>query len=173
MGLKRAARAMTAVAVVGLLGVGCTSAGSGLDGVSTTTDQARPAAGPSLSVDEGAPLGQRQTEPAPEVVRLWVSNQSFDDDPVQLAISIDGTPVVDHDFEVEGQHNWIPYDISGLTPGPHSIVASSDTGAQYSGGFTVQAGEARWLVLDYWYHPDSSEGRYFTLTESDHAVGFA
>lgn len=174
MRLRPTALATAVMVVVALLGCACTSDGSGDGGVSPTTVQPNPLA-ESLSplVEEGPPLGQRQTEPAPGMVRLWVSNQSFEDDPVRLTISIDGTPVVNDDFEVQGQHNWIPFDISGLTPGAHAIVAESDTGAQHLGEFTVLVGEARWLVLDYWYYPDSSEGRYFTLTESDHAVGFA
>ena len=39
---------------------------------------------------------------------LWVSNQSFEDDPVQVTIAIDGVEVISQQFEVEGQHTRSP-----------------------------------------------------------------
>ena len=124
-------------------------------------------------MERGPAVGQPQTEPAPGEVRLWVSNQSFDDDPIRLTISIDGHPVVDDDFAVEGQHNWIPFDIGGLAPGQHTLQAESGTGVVATAELTVVDGEPRWLVVDYWYYADDTEGRHITIDEFDHAVAFA
>ncbi len=125
-----------------------------------------------FTVTPGPPVGQLQTEPDPGEVKLWLSNQSFTDDPVAVSIVIDGEPAFDADLEVMGQHNWIPFEIGGLNPGVHTITARSDTGAELTGSFTLPAGEPRWVVLDYWYEPSGAEGRRFTLNEFDRPVGF-
>lgn len=125
-----------------------------------------------FTVTPGPPVGQLQTEPDPGEVKLWLSNQSVTDDPVAVSIVIDGEPAFDADLEVKGQHNWIPWEIGGLNPGAHTITARSDTGAEFTGTFTLPAGEARWVVLDYWYSPGDAEGRRFILDEFDHAVAF-
>ena len=126
-----------------------------------------------VTVERGRPLGEPQIEPGPGEVRLWVSNQSFVDDPIHLTIAIGGLTVVEERFEVRGQHNWIAFDIKGLQPGVHTITAESDTGANVAEEFTVREDEPRWLVLDYWYSPEDPEGRHFTLNEFDKPVGFA
>lgn len=147
-----------------------TSTGGG-----TTDGSGQPGstAGGRFTVTPGPPIGQQQTEPDPGEVKLWLSNQSFADDRVGVSIVIDGEPAFDADLEVQGQHNWIPFEVGGLNPGPHTITARSDTGAEFTGSFTLPAGEARWLVLDYWYEPSGAEGRHFVLNEFDHVVAFA
>ncbi len=143
-----------------------------VDGTEGTAPPGSTAAPARFTVTPGPPVGQLQTEPDPGEVKLWLSNQSFTDDPVAVSIVIDGEPAFDADLEVLGQHNWIPFEIGGLNPGLHTITARSDTGAELTGSFTLPAGEPRWVVIDYWYSPDDADGRRFTLNESDHAVGF-
>lgn len=126
----------------------------------------------ALTVEPGASLGSPQTDPEPGEVKLWISNQSFDDDPVDVTVTMAGETVVSESFEVKGQHNWIAFDITGLEPGIHTVEASSSTGVEFSGEFTLPEGEPRWLVLDYWYYTDDDLGRYFTFAESDIPVGF-
>ena len=153
-----------------------TSESTSYDTPTTTTHVSPGSTEPSsdeLTVSRASSLGEPQTELEAEVVRLWVSNQSFEDDPVAITIRIDGNLVVDDSFAVEGQHNWIAFDIEGLPPGEHALAAESDTGARTEGTFTLPTGESRWLVADYWYYPDDSEGRFFTLSESDEPVAFA
>lgn len=106
-------------------------------------------------------------------VRLWVSKQSFEDDPVEITIRVDGEVIVDKSFFVRGQHNWMSVDIAGLDPGDHNLVATSDTGALTEETFTLPEGESRWLIVDYWLYADEELGRYFTFSESDVPVGFA
>jgi len=96
----------------------------------SSTDAA--ASGPDadgLEVVRGTPLGEIQAEPAAGTIKLWVSNQSFGEDPVRLTVRIGDTTVVDDSFEVLGQHNWIAFDMSGLAPGSHTLRVVSDTGA--------------------------------------------
>ena len=124
-------------------------------------------------VEPGSPLGSAQVEPQPGEVKLWVSNQSFTDDPVSVIVRLDGIPVVSESFLVEGQHNWQSFLIRGLAPGDHTVTAESDTGVVTSWTFTLPAGEARWLVVDYWYDLDDLGGRRFTFDESDEPVVFS
>lgn len=138
----------------------------------TTGPPASAAAPARFTVTPGPPVGQLQTEPDPGEVKLWLSNQSFTDDPVAVSVVIDGEPALDAELEVQGQHNWIPWEIGGLNPGVHTITARSDTGAELTGTFTLPAGEPRWVVLDYWYASGDAEGRRFVLNEFDHAVAF-
>lgn len=126
----------------------------------------------AFSVGEATPIGVAQLAPAPGVVRLWVSNQSFADDPVGLTITVDGHVAVAADFFVEGHHNWIAYDIDGLEAGSHTLAAESDTGGELEATFTVVDGEPRWLLVDYWHGGDGPEGPPFTFAESDIAIGF-
>jgi len=126
-----------------------------------------------VTVERAADLGQIQPELAVGTVRLWISNQSFEDDPVVVSISVDGAALVEETLFVEGQHNWVPFDIAGLVPGEHSITATSSTGAGHVATFTLPEDEPRWLVLDYWFYPEDADGRFFSFTESDHAVAFA
>lgn len=124
-------------------------------------------------VEPGPSAGEQQVDPRAGEVKLWVSNQSFEDDPVDIMVRLDGIPVVSDAFLVEGQHNWQGFMIGGLAPGDHTVTAESDTGATGTWTFTLPADEPRWLVVDYWYYPDEAEGRHFTFLESDEPVAFS
>jgi hypothetical protein len=127
----------------------------------------------AISATALAGVGVPQVEPVAGQVKLWVSNQSFDDDPVAIEIAIDGVQIVDDSFLVDGQHNWIGFMIDGLDPGNHTLIATSDTGATFEGTFTLPPDEPRWMVVDYWYYTDDAEGRHFTFNESDEPIYFA
>ena len=118
-------------------------------------------------------VGDPQAEPEAGQVKLWVSNQSFEDDPVAITVEIDGVQVVDDSFEVGGQHNWFSFMIDGLEPGEHTLSATSDTGATFEATFTLPPDEPLWMVVDYWYYPDDAEGRHFTFRESDEPIYFS
>jgi hypothetical protein len=87
---------------------------------------------------------------------LFVSNQSFDEEQVRLTVAVDGVPVVDGDFHVEGQHNWVGFPLS-LSPGVHQITAESDTGASLIESFRVPGSKTRYAVIDHWGDDDSAE----------------
>jgi hypothetical protein len=80
---------------------------------------------------------------------LHVSNQSFDDERVRLTVAVDGATVVDGDFDVEGQHNWVQFPLD-LSPGRHELTARSDSGARVRVSFRTPAGGKRYAVVDHW-----------------------
>lgn len=133
-------------AVMALLATGC------------ATDALSPPPGtPAPSTPTSGPVGVVEEDQAR--LLLWVSNQSFVDDPVRVTVHIDGVPVVDEDFAVEGQHNWVRFPVD-LPPGEHELVAESDTGVQLTRTFTLPVKGPRYAVMDYWNYP--GEGRRFT-----------
>jgi hypothetical protein len=99
---------------------------------------------------------------------LYVSNQSFDDEEVRLTVAVDGVTVVDGDFHVEDQHNWISFPLN-LSPGIHEVTAEADSGAARSESFRVPGDKARFAVIDYWGEDDSAE---FSWSFHRQPVGF-
>ncbi len=87
---------------------------------------------------------------------LYASNQSFDDEKVRLTVAVDGVTVVDGDFHVEDQHNWISFPLS-LSPGVHEVTAKSDSGAALSESFRVPGDKSRYAVIDHWGEDDSAD----------------
>lgn len=87
---------------------------------------------------------------------LWASNQSFDDEKVRLTVAVDGVTVVDGDFYVEDQHNWVSFPLS-MPPGVHEITANSDSGATLRETFRVRDNKTRYAAIDYWGEDDSAE----------------
>ena len=110
----------------------------------------------------GAPLGE-------STLVLYVSNQSFSDDPVEIRVMIDQDLVVDDDFFVEGQHNWSEYELT-LPEGHSKLIATSGTGVVHEVDLDMPSGGTRWAVLDYWYAPDTQ--REFTFSFHDEPVTF-
>lgn len=127
----------------------------------------------SITVTDGPTVTEQQVEPDPGQVKLWVSNQSFEDDPVAITVAIDGVTVVDDSFAVGSQHNWFSFMVSGLQPGEHTITASSDTGATFEGTFRMPADQAHWMVIDHWFAVDDDESRFFMFRESNEPIYFA
>lgn len=103
---------------------------------------------------------------------LWVSNQSFEDDPVFVTVSIDGTEVVAQPFDVEGQHNWILFPLK-VPAGQHVLTAASNTGVETDQRFTIPETGRRYAVLDYWYYPGDRGGRHFSWGIHEKPIGFA
>lgn len=87
---------------------------------------------------------------------LHVSNQSFDDEEVRLTVRVDGVTVVDGDFHVEDQHNWVTFPLS-MSAGGHEITAESDSGATLRESFDVRAGKTRYAVIDHWTEDGSAD----------------
>lgn len=145
--------AALAVTLLLLLAVGCAA----------QTPSVTPAAGPP--------------EPAVELVgedeadlHLWISNQSFADDPVGITVTVDGVTVVDRDFDVESQHNWQLFPVA-LDPGRHTLRAESHTGIVFERSFVVPEGSVRYAVLDYWNYEDRA-GRHFSWDVRRQPVAF-
>lgn len=98
----------------------------------------------------------RLVETAQADLVLFASNQSFDEEQVRLTVAVDRVTVVDGDFRVEGQHNWVGFPLS-LSPGVHEIIAESDTGATLSESFRVPGDKTRYAVIEHWGDDGSAE----------------
>ncbi|MEM7271513.1 MAG: hypothetical protein AAF547_00410 [Actinomycetota bacterium] len=134
--------------------------------------------GPTAGTTNTAPpellaIEQTDREPIADELKLWVSNQSFDDDPVRITISIDGAVAVDDRFPVEDQHHWVGYLLADLPPGDHTVSVVSETGAEFSTDITLIEDRPLWLVVEYWFDDQEATGRFFTVKRSDEPVGFA
>lgn len=81
---------------------------------------------------------------------LVVTNQSYDDEEVQLEVKVDGATVVDGDFHVEGQHNYVSYPLV-LRPGTHELTAASDDFDEaLQETFEVPQGKDRFGLIEHW-----------------------
>ena len=120
---------------------------------------------PDLAVVEAAQ--GFEIEPTDEVFVLMVSNQSFEDDPVGLQISIEVQVVADDRYVVGSQHTVTTYVVRGLAPGSHELSVTSDTGVSFVSRVRAAEGRPRWAYLTYWYHPDDTDDhrcRYVAVT---------
>lgn len=110
---------------------------------------------------------------------LYVSNQSFAVNPVDITIAIDGESAVEADFDVAGghvpQHNWVRHQFA-LEPGTHTITAASEKGkAALEKQFEIT--DKHWAVIAYWYYPDNARGatptpRKFSFIIKDEPIMF-
>lgn len=128
-------------------------------GTSEVRVRAEPGSPTTTSVAPGGAPAVRLTTEDQADLHLWISNQSFLDDPVHLTVSIDGVEVVDRRFEVGSQHNWELFPLAA-EPGKHALVAESDTGVSTRRTFTLPGEGRRHAVLDYWYYEDGD--RHFS-----------
>ncbi len=101
-------------------------------------------------------VGQPEAPSGALPFHLYVSNQSFEIDPADIDIYVDGVHVVTGGFRVESQHNWVKFDFE-LAPGEHALRATSrsnnvDTTATFS------ASEKPWGVVNFWYYPAGRDG---------------
>lgn len=148
-------------------------------GDETVTDPGPEAGGPSASGPSSGPSSGPLSDPPADVrvvgedearLQLFVSNQSFVDDPVRITVSIDGIEVVDQEFVVEGQHTWVSFPLA-LPPGRHELVATSGTGARLTE--QLRTGERRrYAVINYWNYQDE-DGRFLDWRIQDEPVAFA
>ena len=102
---------------------------------------------------------------------LWVSNQSFIDDPVSLTVRIDDAELIAQPFHVEGQHNWLLFPIK-VSPGRHLLTAESDTGAEVRKRFMSPESGRRYAVVDYWNY-EGDRGPHLSWTFQSTPVAFA
>jgi hypothetical protein len=103
-------------------------------------------------------------------LHLYVSNQSFDISPVDIDIWVEDTHVVTGGFDVEGQHNWILFDLN-MPSGTNALHAEGMGGSAVIDE-AVPVPEERWGVLDFWYYPDDPTHPMFTWNLSENPVAF-
>jgi hypothetical protein len=95
--------------------------------------------------------------PADPNFSLYVSNQSFDIDPVDVQVSFDGQLALTGDFLVEGQHSWHRFDFK-LAPGSHEMRSTTDAGGVEEIAPFDTTAAPRYGVLAFWFYPPGSEG---------------
>ena len=88
---------------------------------------------------------------SPPTFILYVSNQSFDLDPVDIEVRLDGQLAVEGDFLVEGQHSWHTFSFD-LSPGTHELRAVTLAGDSVAVETIEMAEEPRYAVLDFWFY---------------------
>lgn len=98
-------------------------------------------------------------------LHLLISNQSFDLDPVDIDVFLDGKHVVTGDFHVNGQHTWVPFDFS--VPAGHHTLRVEGVGGDVTlnAGFDMSA--ETWGVLNFWYYKDAQGGAEATPKHFD------
>lgn len=107
-----------------------------------------------------------------ENVFIVVSNQSFDEPTMPVQVVIDDTTVVDAAFEVVGQHEYVGYELT-LEPGPHTLVATSGSGAARTETVVIESGVPQHLYLGYWSDTDGTGGPTFDYRASAEPLGIA
>jgi hypothetical protein len=102
---------------------------------------------------------------------LYVSNQSFDIDPVDIQVFIDGKEVVNDTFKVESQHTWILFNLE-LEPEKHTLRAVGHGGeAELSESFVTSTED--WGVVEFWADPTEAPEPMFTFWVQDEQIHFA
>ena len=168
--MKRQPTFFSLVVLVGVALVS-TACAAGESPDSVTVDAPLTPSAPGPPDVSAAPEPDENAEAPSSPVTLYVSNQSFDDPSVGITITIDGAVVADQDFDVEGQHNWIEFDLD-LTAGDHRLIAMSDTGTELVVDFSTELDLPRWAVISYWWYAEEGAAN-FTFDISDEPLGFA
>jgi len=125
---------------------------------------------PAPPVEDSAPTPAAPVAEKEGNFTLYVSNQSFDRETVDISVAIDGKKVVSQLFEVKNQHNWIDF-IVQLAAGEHKLQVFSTAGStQLTKAFTTTA--RHWAVVNYWCCGEPDDPK-FTFDLSDQPIGFA
>ena len=104
------------------------------------------------------------------LLTLYVSNQSFIHDPIDITVILDDTTIISDFFEVEGQHSFHPFYFE-LDKGRHTIHIESDNGVSTTEEFEIN--KEMWAVVTYWYYEDDdNDGPFFNFDIYDTPVGF-
>lgn len=115
---------------------------------------------------------QRLPVPAEPNFVLYVSNQSFELDPVDIEVTLDGELAVEGDFLVEGQHSWHMFKFK-LRPGPRTLRVASEVGDTRLTETIEIAGATRYAVINFWYYGGHEPyGPAFSLDLYDVPPGF-
>lgn len=117
------------------------------------TDGEGPARGRRGNEGRGGEEEPRQLLPVPTEPNfvLYVSNQSFEIDPVDIDIEVDGELAVEGDFLVGSQHTWHMFEFE-LAPGPHTLRAVTRAGDSRLSETIEVTAETRYAVVNFWYY---------------------
>lgn len=111
----------------------------------------------------------QETDEGAVPFHMVVSNQSFEDDCVFIDVTVDGTHIIEGNFDVEDQHSFHDFDFY-LLPGQHTLRATSDTGITLERTFTVS--QETWGTLSYWAYDSDIAPSEFNFTTHSQRPGF-
>lgn len=108
---------------------------------------------------------------------VYVSNQSFDLDPVDIDIYVDDIKLITGDFLVGSQHNWKAFDFTIEAGKPHTVRAVTTKGGVEKSEVVNVPAAGRWVVVDFWYSAPSESGsteapESFSINAYDKQPGF-
>lgn len=106
---------------------------------------------------------------------FYVSNQSFDLDPVDIDVYVDGIKLITGDFLVQGQHTWVRFDFTAEAGKPHTVRAVTKKGGVDKSEVVQVPTAGRWVVVNFWYYgPKHYEPtpQSFSIDASDEEPGF-
>ncbi len=128
----------------------------------------------------GAPVASKKTDPGAETNRpaaatsisppvasgsaaliLYVSNQSFAINPVEIKVFIDGRKVIDDKFKIKYQRNWRKYQFE-LAKGTHRLRIEATNG-DATWGESLDITRKQWGVINYWCQPKDAESLATTV----------
>lgn len=154
--------ASTAALLVVLAAAGCGGGERPDDAAVEPTPAPRTAIGPVTA-----------EQPSTRMV-LYVSNQSFDEPRMRLRITLDGEPVVDQDFDVEGQHTWVQFPVQVPVGRPLDLVVESGSGERLRRSIVARADVERGVVVNYWAATEpQQEGPMIEATVMREPIAFA
>lgn len=107
------------------------------------------------------------------LLTLYVSNQSFHVNPVDIKVTVDGYDLIYDGFYAGDGHNYVRYHIK-INAGRHILRAASRKGAAaLKQEFEMPAD--RWAALEYWNAPPGSLNatvKHFTFVIKDKPILF-
>jgi hypothetical protein len=144
--------------------------------VSSSVDSRGSGAVDIVDVSDEPPLGEPEKladlpgDGDTVTLHMYVSNQSFDVSPVDIDIWLEDTHVVTGGFDVEGQHNWVLFDLQ-VPGGPYALHAEGFGGSVVIDE-AVPVPEERWGVLEFWYYTGDPTHPLFTWNLFETPVAF-
>ena len=85
---------------------------------------------------------------------LYLSNQSFDIDPVDIRAYIDNKLAVNKEFFCVNQHNWVKFQFN-IKNGNHKLYCVADKG-NVNIDTTFNLSESPYCVVEFWYYKKTS-----------------
>jgi hypothetical protein len=114
------------------------------------------------------PAAPKEPEKIPFV--LILNNRSFDLDPVDVRVQIDGEQVAEQDLPLRATQVYFTYELQ-LTPGTHLVRALTSKG-QVTFEETFDIGWKRWALLTFHYNAETHQDpkpAHFTWEVMDEA----
>jgi hypothetical protein len=123
---------------------------------------------------ESRSLPEQHLPKADDSFTLFVSNQSFALDPVDIRVELDGQLAVTGDFEVGSQHTFVRFDMP-LAAGTHDIRVTTADVADVVLDETFVMDDRKFATLMFWYYPPGTTEPTpprFSWRVSDEQPGF-